>query len=179
MTRAEFEQMWIDKKFGDPVEGARHAELLSRYHAIIVQHPISRVQLWRLEKLEAVARKHAAARTQRIRPVWADQEQPLYVRLLASLLKYVHSSRWRRTMTDEESDAVLAAGVKVLGEGSDAPAYASHLDDTPSHLRPTAHAALLATVKMLEVMKSSKPDMFERFMQRTGTITPAKHARSR
>ena len=75
-------------------------------------------------------------------------------------------------MTESQASLVLDKGEKLLGESMHAPAYAGRLTRTPPHKQPTAYGALFTTMAMLDVLKSLKPEVFERFMQRDDTIYP-------
>lgn len=164
MTRAEFEDVWAAA--GPPADPVRHRELARRYADIIAGHPVSPVQLWRLERLEERAAREAAGREGRWRSAWADAERPTYGRILAAALRYIHRCRWRGTLTPAESGRVLAAATRVLGEGADAPAYAERVRSAG----PTAHAALSATMAMLDELRAVRPAAADHLLRPGGPL---------
>jgi len=176
INRGEFEALTHTGMFPNL---PRVQETLEKYRDIINQQAISRVQEWRLERLEAQAKIQTVLSPDGVRPAWADSEQLLYVGILTNLLKYVHNARSHHTLTSEQADAILKVGSHILGKTVVSPTWVSKTAEQPPGQEPTAHSALLATLDMLDWLHGAKPEAAIRFWQRESMVRRAQPQRSK
>ena len=169
ITREEFEEVWrADQQVIQSKPSPHVRELIRRYNKeVFGSYPISYPNLWRLEKLEA----HAAWQARHSTPAhiarWDDPDQGFYERLLVTTLKFIHRARWRKAISTQESERILAAAESVLGEGV---ACASYPEKMPRLLhredRPNSRQALATILGMLDKLAETRPHLRDRFMAR-------------